>query len=82
MSSGLNKCPLKVRFNSGSGRKERKGKHMEEIALPKLIAQSNKGALALVMPSEIVKRLDLVKGQKVRVLLDGDKTIILQPLEK
>lgn len=58
---------------------------MEEIALSRLIAQSNKGALALVIPTEIVKRLNLERGQKVRVSLDGKidekKIILLEPLK-
>lgn len=53
---------------------------MEEIATPRLIAQNNGKALALVIPAELVKKLSLVKGQKMRVVLNDQKEIVVRPL--
>lgn len=53
---------------------------MEEIALSKFIPMNSGKALAVIIPAEIVKRLELVKGQKVRIMLDENESVVLMPL--
>jgi hypothetical protein len=72
--------PVNTGSTPEAGVKRRNREHMEEIALSKFTPMNSGKALALIIPAEIVKRLELVKSQKVRVMLDENGSILLKPL--
>jgi hypothetical protein len=72
--------PVNTGSTPEAGVKRRNREHMEEIALSKFIPMNSGKALAVIIPAEIVKRRELAKGQKVRIMLDENGSILLMPL--